>query len=181
MDLVIREVFSVSRSHFLVVLWSPSRSCTPRRRSLSNWKTGLCAAYLRRSFALRPGAEPVKAELCRLLPGNSAAVSEHRCHLPAPLGRWGCDAQIAILEKWAVNMNAFYQKAEYEYAETDVAGVDNPNTPLDDRTVTSIEGWTRVRYLDIPVLARIYSKDRHRRGNGCSSRRVRILAPCARS
>lgn len=73
--------------------------------------------------------------------------------------------QIAILEKWAVNMNAFYRKAEYTYAQTDVAGVDNPNTPLDDRTVTSIDGWTRVRYLDIPVLARFYSKDRHRRGN----------------
>ena len=88
--------------------------------------------------------------------------------------------QVAILEKLAVNLNAFYRKAEYTYAETDVAGVDNPNTPLDDRTVTTIDGWTRVRYLDIPVLARFYNKAATAEAAVGSSRRVRILAPCAR-
>jgi hypothetical protein len=77
----------------------------------------------------------------------------------------GVMLQLAILDRLAVNLNAFYRKAEYSYTETDVAGVDNPNTPLDDRTVTTIEGSTRIRYLDIPVLARIYSKGRHRKGN----------------
>ena len=77
----------------------------------------------------------------------------------------GVMLQIAILEKLSVNMNAFYRKAEYSDTRTDVAGVDNPNTPLDDRTITTVEGWTRVRYLDIPVLARIYNKGRHRKGN----------------
>ncbi len=80
-------------------------------------------------------------------------------------GGGGLMLQVAILERLAVNLNAFYRKAEYTYTETDVAGVDNPSTPLDDRTLTTIDGWTRVRYLDIPVLARIYSKGRFRKGN----------------
>jgi hypothetical protein len=77
----------------------------------------------------------------------------------------GVMLQVAILEKWTINMNALYRKAQYSYTETQVAGVDNPNTVLDDRTLTTIAGWTRLRYLDIPVLARVYNKDRHRKGN----------------
>jgi len=77
----------------------------------------------------------------------------------------GVMLQVAILEKLAVNLNAFYRKAEYSYTETIVAGTDNLTTPLDDRTFTTIEGWTRIRYLDIPVLARVYNLGRHRRGN----------------
>ena len=73
--------------------------------------------------------------------------------------------QFAIVERISVNINALYRKAEYNSTRQDVAGVDNPNTPQDDRTLTTIEGWTRARYLDIPVLGRVYNKGRHERGN----------------
>lgn len=77
----------------------------------------------------------------------------------------GAMLQIAILEKLAVNANAFYTKAAYSYTTSDIAGVYDPNSLLDYRTFTTIDGWTRIRYLDIPVLARYYNKGRHRKGN----------------
>jgi hypothetical protein len=80
-------------------------------------------------------------------------------------GGGGVMLQIAILEKLAVNVNAFYRKAEYSYTISDIAGVYDPNSLLDYRTFTTIDGWTRIRYLDIPVLARYYTKDRHRKGS----------------
>lgn len=166
MDLRIREVYSVSRSLFLcglVAAVTVLHAQAPEPVELER------RTYVRRISAgasltvpifnlMKPGY----AEYSRTTPPLIGAVeSTSRYHW----GGGGVMLQIAILEKLAVNMNAFYRKAEYSYTQTDVTGVDNPNTPLDDRTLTSIEGWTRLRYLDIPVLARLYNKDRHRRGS----------------
>jgi len=73
--------------------------------------------------------------------------------------------QVAILERLSVNVGALYRKAEFNSERNDLAGVDNPNTLIDDRVRTTTEEWTRVRYLDIPVLARYYTKGRHQRGD----------------
>jgi len=77
----------------------------------------------------------------------------------------GLMIQFAIVERVSVNINALHRRVEYDSIRQDVAGVDNPNTPQDDRTLTVIDGWTRARYLDIPVLARVYNIGRHEPGN----------------
>ena len=106
--------------------------------------------------------KPGSASLSRATPPlDETITSTTKFHW----GGGGVMLQFAILEKLAVNVNAFYRKAEYSYTQSDVTGVDNPNTPLDDRIFTTIDGWTRIRYLDIPVLARYYTKGRHSKGN----------------
>ena len=166
MDLGIREVFLVSRSLFLcglVAAVTVLHAQTPQPVELER------RPYVRRISAgasltvpvlnlMKPGS----ASFSRATPPLVGAIdSTSKYHW----GGGGVMLQVAILDKLAVNVNAFYRKAEYTSTEMDVTGVDNPNTPLDDRTLTTIEGWTRLRYLDLPVLARIYSKDRHRKGN----------------
>jgi hypothetical protein len=108
--------------------------------------------------AIKPGYAEYYRETPPLWASMDSSTKHH-------WGGGGLMLQFAILERWAVNMNLLYRKAEYSYTETQVAGVDNPNTVLDDRTTTTIEGWTRLRYMDTPVLARVYNRDRHRKGN----------------
>jgi hypothetical protein len=166
MDLRIREVYSVSRSLLLcglVAAVTVLHAQTPQPVELER------RTYVRRISAgasltvpvfnlLKPGS----ASFSRVTPPLIGAIdSTSKYHW----GGGGVMLQVAILDKLAVNVNAFYRKAEYTSSETDVAGVDNPNTPLDDRTITTIDGWTRIRYLDIPVLARYYNKSRFRKGS----------------
>ena len=85
-----------------------------------------------------------------------------------PKHRWvsgGVSAQLALTERVAVAVNALVRKAEYNTSREDLAGVDNPNTPEDDRTLSTIDDWGRLRYLDVPVLARVYGKRRHQSGD----------------
>jgi hypothetical protein len=166
MDLGILEVYSVSRSLLLcglVAAVTVLQAQEPAPVELER------PAYVRRISAgasltvpvlnlMKPGSSSFYQETPRL-EGSIESTSKHHW------GGGGVMLQVAILEKLAVNLNAFYRKAEYEYTETDVAGVDLTSTLLDDRVWTSIEGWTRVRYLDIPVLARVYNLGRHRKGN----------------
>ncbi len=165
MDLGIREVYSVSRSLFLCGLLAAAtvlHAQAPEPAELER------RAYVRRISAgasltipvfnsIKPGYAEFSRTTPPLLASMEATSRQH-------WGGGGLMLQVAILERWTVNMNALYRKAEYNYTETQLAGTDNPNTVLDDRTLTTIDGWTRLRYLDIPVLARIYNKDRHRRG-----------------
>ena len=166
MDIEIREVFLVSRSLLLcglVAAVTVLQAQTPEPVELER------RAYVRRISAgatltvpifnlMKPGFANFSRATPPLL-GTIDSTSKYHW------GGGGVMLQIAIFEKLSVNLNAFYRKAEYNSTETDVAGVDNPNTPLDDRTITTIDGWTRIRYLDIPVLARYYNKGRFRKGS----------------
>jgi hypothetical protein len=165
MDLGIREVYSVSRSLLfcgLVAAATVLHAQAPEPTELER------RAYVRRisvgaSLAIpvfnsmKTGYASYSQESPTLESSTDATSKKH-------WGGGGLMLQIAFLERWTVIMNALYRKAEYSYTETQVAGDDNPNTLEDDREWTTIEGWTRLRYLDLPVLARYYSKDRHRSG-----------------
>jgi hypothetical protein len=139
-------------------------------------------AYVRRVSA---GATLTVAGLGLLKGGEDYLISdtppfeidrfaEHKRHYVGG----GVTLQVAIVERVALNLSALYRKAEYTHTTTQLSGVDNPITVIDDRTQTSVAQWTRVRYVDIPVLARIYNKRRHDAGNrmfvqiGPSMRRV---------
>jgi hypothetical protein len=166
MDLGIREVYSVSR---ILLLCGLAAAVTVLHAQAPEPVDLERRAYVRRISAgasltvpvfnlIKPGSADFSRATPPLIATRDSTSKYH-------WGGGGVMLQIAILEKLAVNMNAFYRKAEYTYTEIDVAGVDNPNTPLDDRIITTIDGWTRIRYLDIPVLARYYNKGRHRKGN----------------
>jgi hypothetical protein len=166
MDLGIREVYSVSRSLLLCGLLAaatvlhaqaPEPVELERRAYVRRISAGATLAIPFLNF-LKPGSAVYSQTTPPLMETMDSTSKRH-------YGGGGLMLQVAITEKWAVNMNAIYRKAEYSYTDTQLAGVDNPNTVLDDRTLTTIDGWTRLRYLDIPVLARIYNKDRHRKGN----------------
>lgn len=80
-------------------------------------------------------------------------------------GGGGLTLQFALLERVTVNLNALYRKAEFKTSRTDLTGVDNPNTLIDDRVRTQTDTWTRIRYLDTPVVIRYYTRGRHQRGD----------------
>ena len=61
---------------------------------------------------------------------------------------------IALLEKWALNLGVLYRTAEFEHTQTLLAGADNPNTIKDERTTTTIKDATKSRLLDFPILIR---------------------------
>jgi hypothetical protein len=166
MDLGIWEVYSVSRSLLFcgfVAAVTVLQAQAPEPVELER------RAYVRRiSF----GASAT-IPMLHMMKAGSAAFSRTAPPLDETVdattkfhwGGGGVMLQFAILDRLAVNVNAFFRKAEYSYTQTDVTGVDNPNTPLDDRLETDVYGWTRLRYLDIPVLARVYNKSRFRKGN----------------
>ena len=77
----------------------------------------------------------------------------------------GATLQLALFERYSVNINGIYRTAEYESFKTFWAGVDNPNTVVDERTQTGITETTKARYFDFPVLARRYNIGRHEYGH----------------
>jgi hypothetical protein len=77
----------------------------------------------------------------------------------------GATLQLALYERWSVNVNGIYRTAEYESFRTFLAGVNNPNTVADERIQTGITETTKARYFDFPVLVRRYNIGRHDYGH----------------
>jgi len=91
---------------------------------------------------------------------------------------FGVIAQVAITERFAVAGNVLVRKVGYKKNSDIYQGVDNPLTSKDERTYTVLNEDTRARHLDIPVVVRYYTKDRHMSGprgfveGGAAVRRV---------
>jgi hypothetical protein len=77
----------------------------------------------------------------------------------------GAFLQLALLERWALNIGGIYRTAEFDSTQKILAGTDNPNTAKDERTSTGISDKTKARYLDFPLLFRRYSIERRERGH----------------
>ncbi len=77
----------------------------------------------------------------------------------------GALLQLAIFEKWAVNIGSIYRTAEFTSDKIILAGTDNPNTVKDERTQTGISDTTKARYFDFPMLVRRYNLERRERGH----------------
>ena len=77
----------------------------------------------------------------------------------------GLTLQFAVTERTAINLSALLRKAEFTTQRTEIAGVDNPNTLIDDRVRTDIRESVRLRYLDFPILVRYYTRGHHQRGD----------------
>lgn len=91
---------------------------------------------------------------------------------------YGLNVQAAITDRFAVNAGLFLRKGVYQMNSDIIEGVDNPNTSVDERTLTLKNEDTRFKLYDLPVLVRYYGKDRHQRGprwfieGGAAVRRV---------
>lgn len=76
----------------------------------------------------------------------------------------GVTVQYALSERWAIATSPTYRKVALHAFVQRYEGVDNSSTFLDERALTQINEDTTARFLDIPVLARRYSKPRHESG-----------------
>jgi hypothetical protein len=73
----------------------------------------------------------------------------------------GVAMQILLTEHVALNLGLLYRKVEYVADTAYLAGVDNPNTIIDERQITTISEWTRSTLFDLPLLVRYYKKSRY--------------------
>ena len=76
----------------------------------------------------------------------------------------GITLQYALSEQWAIAVAPTYRKVALHAFVQRYEGVDNSSTFLDERATTEINEDTTARFMDIPVLARHYSKPRHESG-----------------
>jgi hypothetical protein len=77
---------------------------------------------------------------------------------------FGVLAQVALNERWAVLVHPMYRSMAFHAFIQRYEGVDNSSTLLDERARFDINEDTTGRFIDIPVLARYYTKDRHEGG-----------------
>ncbi len=76
----------------------------------------------------------------------------------------GITAQFALGERWAVAVAPTFRKVAFHGFIQSYEGTDNSSTFIDERAKTEINEDTTANFLDVPVLLRHYSKDRHESG-----------------
>jgi opacity protein-like surface antigen len=78
---------------------------------------------------------------------------------------FGLTMQVAVTGKFAFNASAIARKRSFENLTVKLVGVDNVSTPfLDERIGTNYTTKTRMRFIDMPLMVRFYSKDRFDEG-----------------
>ena len=77
---------------------------------------------------------------------------------------FGLTAQVAVTERFAVSLGVLKRHVGYKRNGDIYTGIDNPNTPQDDRNHIVEDEDTRAMLIDIPVTVRYYSTDRHSPG-----------------
>lgn len=74
---------------------------------------------------------------------------------------FGLTVQVALTERFAVNLGLLRRSVGYKKNSDIYQGVDNPVTAADERTHIVRNEDTRARLFDFPLLIRYYTKDRH--------------------
>ena len=72
---------------------------------------------------------------------------------------FGVTGQVRLPKKYAVAASVLQYKSRHDSVIDIYEGIDNPNTPLDDRTHTTIEESSIVKYWDYTFTLRRYTKD----------------------
>jgi hypothetical protein len=75
-------------------------------------------------------------------------------------GRYGggFTAQYALSRRVAVSADLLWRNVSYKAGAELVKGVDDPDTSDDERRITTTSETTRIRYWDVPILARFYAR-----------------------
>ncbi len=74
---------------------------------------------------------------------------------------YGGVVQVAITERFAVNVSLLMKRVGYTMNSDIFTGVDNPTTPIDERKHTVHNEDTRARLYDLPVMVQYYGRPRH--------------------
>ncbi|MBI2684962.1 MAG: hypothetical protein HYX27_01500 [Acidobacteria bacterium] len=72
---------------------------------------------------------------------------------------YGVTGQVRLPRKFAFSVSVAQHKSGHSSTLDQYDGVDNPNTPLDDRKHTTIEESSIVKYWDYTFVLRRYTKD----------------------
>jgi hypothetical protein len=72
---------------------------------------------------------------------------------------FGGNVQVRLPRKFAAVVSVLQHKSGHGTTQDTYVGVDNPNTPLDDRIHTTIEESSIVTYWDYTFMLRRYTKD----------------------
>lgn len=78
---------------------------------------------------------------------------------------WGGQAQVRLPNKFAFAGSVLLHKSAHGSTTDTYDGIDNPNTPLDDRIHTTIEESSIVNYWDYAFMLRRYTKDHEEAGH----------------
>jgi len=78
---------------------------------------------------------------------------------------YGINAQVALTDRFAVNLGAIRRNVSFENLTVKLVGTDNISTVFfDERIGTNYKTKVNARFIDIPVLLRFYSKSRYEDG-----------------
>ncbi len=135
---------------------APSASVVPDTRYVRLFSGGLSLSYMKMSTVFAGTYDSYDATNLILVNANTTVK-----HYPIA---GGGTFQFAFLENWAVSAGAVYREGGFEQSVTYYNGTDNPNTSIDERKRTINEQTTQVRFFEIPVLARYYSKSHYDAG-----------------
>jgi hypothetical protein len=78
---------------------------------------------------------------------------------------FGANVQVRLPRKFAVVGSVIQHKSSHSSTLDQYDGIDNPNTPLDDRKHTTIDETSIVKYWDYTVMLRRYTKDHFAAGH----------------
>lgn len=74
---------------------------------------------------------------------------------------YGGVVQLAITERFAVNVSLLTRRIGYKLNSDIFTGTDNPTTTVDERKHAVTNEDTRARLYDLPVMVQYYGRDRH--------------------
>jgi len=125
-------------------------------------------AYVRRiSVALRVSVVPLDAvsestsqETLAVGPTAVSTTSDSKFRR---LGG-GLGVQLALSDRFAVNVDGLYRKFNYVNTTELRTGVDNPNTSADERTLRTVTKTVEASAWEFPVVIRRYSRSRFESG-----------------
>jgi len=78
---------------------------------------------------------------------------------------WGGNVQVRLPNKFAITGSLLVHKSGHGSTIDTYEGIDNPNTPLDDRAHKTIDESSIVNYWDYTLMLRRYTKDHQAPGH----------------
>jgi len=126
-------------------------------------------AYVRRftvggTLSLTPLNLFPKENLVQKIEGTTPVELDSAVDPKSNRAGFGVFLQYALSERWAVALTPTYRPVAFHAFIQRFEGTDNSSTFFDERARFDINEDTKARFIDIPILARYYLKDRHDSG-----------------
>ena len=105
-----------------------------------------------------------KENLVQTIPGTTPVELDSSVDPKSNRVGFGVFLQYAFSERWALAVTPTYRPFAFHAFIKRFEGTDNSSTFFDERAEFDINEDTKGRFIDFPVLARYYLKDRHESG-----------------